>query len=35
MPVTGDPVEFLGRPYESDFDKIGDFAKKLVDAMRG
>ena len=35
MPVTGDPVEFLGRPYQSDFDRIGDFAKKLVDAMRG
>lgn len=35
MPVTGDPVEFLGRPYASDFDKIGDFARKLVDAMRG
>ena len=35
MPLAADPVEFLGRPYQSDFDRIGDFAKKLVDAMRG
>lgn len=35
MPVTGDPVEFLGRPFDSDIEKTAAFAKKLVDAMRG
>ena len=35
MPVTGDPAEFLGRPFASDLEKTAAFAKTLVDAMRG
>ena len=35
MPVTGDPAEFLGRPFASDLEKTAAFAKILVDAMRG
>lgn len=35
MPVTADPAEFFGRPYSSDYERLDDFAKALVVAMRG
>lgn len=35
MPLAADPVEFMGRPYQSDLDRTAGFAKTLVDALRG
>lgn len=34
MPVTADPAEFMGRPYPSDYERLGCFAKSLADAIR-
>lgn len=35
MTIHADPAEFMGRPYPSDMERLGDFAESLVKAMRG
>lgn len=34
MPVTASPAEFTGRPFHSDCEMLGEYAKTLVEAMR-